>query len=67
MDCYEAVSGARMHANYYRPGGVLRDLRKLCPSAPGEVLQKQPVSTPVGKDLCWTTLKHSPKAPASLR
>lgn len=28
MDCYEAVSGARMHANYYRPGGVLRDLPK---------------------------------------
>jgi NADH-quinone oxidoreductase subunit D len=22
MDCYEAVSGARMHATYYRPGGV---------------------------------------------
>ncbi|MDI9346962.1 MAG: NADH-quinone oxidoreductase subunit D [Methylacidiphilales bacterium] len=26
MDCYEAVSGARMHATYYRPGGVNRDL-----------------------------------------
>lgn len=26
MDCYEAVSGARMHATYYRPGGVVRDL-----------------------------------------
>lgn len=26
MDCYEAVSGTRMHANYYRPGGVVRDL-----------------------------------------
>ncbi|MCS4504675.1 NADH-quinone oxidoreductase subunit D [wastewater metagenome] len=26
MDCYEAVSGARMHATYYRPGGVHRDL-----------------------------------------
>jgi NADH-quinone oxidoreductase subunit D len=26
MDCYEAVSGARMHATYYRPGGVYRDL-----------------------------------------
>ena len=26
MDCYEAVSGARMHASYYRPGGVYRDL-----------------------------------------
>jgi NADH-quinone oxidoreductase subunit D len=26
MDCYEAVSGTRMHAKYYRPGGVHRDL-----------------------------------------
>lgn len=26
MDAYEAVSGARMHATYYRPGGVYRDL-----------------------------------------
>lgn len=26
MDCYEAVSGARMHATYFRPGGVYRDL-----------------------------------------
>jgi len=26
VDCYEAVSGARWHAAYYRPGGVYRDL-----------------------------------------
>ncbi len=26
LDCYEAVSGARMHAAYYRVGGVYRDL-----------------------------------------
>lgn len=31
MDCYEAVSGARMHATYYRPGGVHRDLPKQMP------------------------------------
>ncbi|MEE8429554.1 MAG: NADH-quinone oxidoreductase subunit D [Gammaproteobacteria bacterium] len=31
MDCYEAVSGTRMHANYYRPGGVYRDLPNLMP------------------------------------
>lgn len=30
MDAYEAVSGARMHAAYYRPGGVLRDLPIKC-------------------------------------
>lgn len=31
MDCYEAVSGARMHAAYYRPGGVYRDLPETMP------------------------------------
>ena len=31
MDCYEAVSGARMHAAYYRPGGVYRDLPNSMP------------------------------------
>lgn len=31
MDLYEAVSGARMHATYYRPGGVNRDLPDTMP------------------------------------
>lgn len=31
MDCYEAASGARMHATYYRPGGVYRDLPEKMP------------------------------------
>lgn len=31
FDCYEAVSGARMHATYYRPGGVARDLPDSMP------------------------------------
>ena len=31
MDCYEAVSGARLHATYYRPGGVARDLPDRMP------------------------------------
>jgi len=31
MDCYEAVSGARLHATYYRPGGVYRDLPDAMP------------------------------------
>ncbi|HUO81649.1 MAG TPA: NADH-quinone oxidoreductase subunit D [Gammaproteobacteria bacterium] len=35
LDCYEAVSGTRMHATYYRPGGVYRDL-------PGEMPKYQP-------------------------
>ncbi|HMB73504.1 MAG TPA: NADH-quinone oxidoreductase subunit D [Gammaproteobacteria bacterium] len=32
MDCYEAVSGTRMHATYYRPGGVYRDLPERMPA-----------------------------------
>ncbi|HET8702882.1 NADH-quinone oxidoreductase subunit D [Castellaniella sp.] len=35
MDCYEAVSGARMHAAYYRPGGVYRDLPDTMPQYQG--------------------------------
>ena len=31
MDCYEAVSGARLHSAYYRPGGVYRDLPDVMP------------------------------------
>ncbi len=31
MDVYEAVSGARLHATYYRPGGVYRDLPDSMP------------------------------------
>ena len=31
IDCYEAVSGSRMHATYYRPGGVYRDLPNKMP------------------------------------
>jgi len=33
LDAYEAVSGARMHATYYRPGGVYRDLPEEMPKA----------------------------------
>jgi NADH-quinone oxidoreductase subunit D len=35
MDCYEAVSGARLHAAYYRPGGVYRDLPDKMPKFHG--------------------------------
>jgi len=31
MDAYEAVSGTRMHATYFRPGGVYRDLPESMP------------------------------------
>jgi NADH-quinone oxidoreductase subunit D len=35
FDMYEAVSGARMHAAYYRPGGVYRDLPEAMPQYHG--------------------------------
>lgn len=35
MDMYEAVSGARLHAAYYRPGGVYRDLPDTMPQYKG--------------------------------
>jgi NADH-quinone oxidoreductase subunit D len=44
MDVYEAVSGARMHAAYYRPGGVYRDL-------PDRMPQYQPSKYRSEKDL----------------
>ncbi len=44
MDCYEAVSGARMHATYFRPGGVYRDLPDQMPQyAPSERLDAQEI------------------------
>ena len=44
MDCYEAVSGTRMHATYYRPGGVFRDL-------PEEMPQYRPAENRSAKEL----------------
>ena len=32
MDCYEAVSGTRMHATYYRPGGFIETLPAMMPN-----------------------------------
>jgi NADH-quinone oxidoreductase subunit D len=39
MDCYEAVSGARMHAAYYRPGGVYRDLPETMPQYKASIMR----------------------------
>lgn len=44
LDCYEAVSGARMHATYFRPGGVYRDL-------PDKMPQYQPSVYRTSRDL----------------
>ncbi|RMF96774.1 MAG: NADH-quinone oxidoreductase subunit D [Gammaproteobacteria bacterium] len=41
MDCYEAVSGTRMHATYYRPGGVYRDLPEQMPQYQPSPVRRQ--------------------------
>src|ERR671927_747331 len=43
MDMYEAVSGARMHAAYYRPGGVYRDLPDAMPQYKASVVRNDKV------------------------
>ncbi|MFM8344146.1 MAG: NADH-quinone oxidoreductase subunit D, partial [Betaproteobacteria bacterium] len=39
FDMYEAVSGARMHAAYFRPGGVYRDLPDRMPQYQGSKIR----------------------------
>ena len=41
FDCYEAASGARMHAAYYRPGGVYRDLPDRMPQFESSLKNKK--------------------------
>jgi NADH-quinone oxidoreductase subunit D len=41
FDVYEAVSGARMHAAYYRPGGVYRDLPDVMPKHKPSLVRSQ--------------------------
>jgi NADH-quinone oxidoreductase subunit D len=55
MDCYEAVSGARMHAAYYRPGGVYRDLPDHAEVQGIAVAQgrRSSASTSGAKARCW--------------
>src|SRR5258708_37410056 len=49
FDMYEAASGARMHAAYYRPGGVLRDLPdsmpRYAPSAYRSAQEVEPLNS----------------------
>jgi NADH-quinone oxidoreductase subunit D len=52
MDCYEAVSGTRMHATYYRPGGVYRDL-------PASMPQYQPSKWRGAKDVARLNERRS--------
>jgi NADH-quinone oxidoreductase subunit D len=41
FDMYEAVSGARMHAAYFRPGGVYRDLPDSMPQYSASKIRNQ--------------------------
>jgi len=41
FDMYEAVSGARMHAAYFRPGGVYRDLPDAMPQYKASKIRNQ--------------------------
>lgn len=41
FDMYEAVSGARMHAAYFRPGGVYRDLPDTMPQYKASKIRNQ--------------------------
>jgi len=41
FDMYEAVSGARMHAAYFRPGGVYRDLPDTMPQYKASKVRNQ--------------------------
>ncbi len=51
MEFYERASGARLHANYFRPGGVPWDLRK---AQPYDVYAEMDFDIPIGKNGdCW--------------
>jgi NADH-quinone oxidoreductase subunit D len=50
MDCYEAVSGARLHAAYYRPGGVYRDLPDRMPQYAASKIRNQAAISELNKD-----------------
>ena len=50
MDCYEAVSGARLHAAYYRPGGVYRDLPDQMPQHPTSTQRGQKAIDALNRD-----------------
>jgi NADH-quinone oxidoreductase subunit D len=50
MDVYEAVSGARMHAAYYRPGGVYRDLPDEMPKHRASKMRNQAAIDELNRD-----------------
>jgi len=68
MDCYEAVSGTRMHATYYRPGGVYRDLPGNMPQYEASRWHNQKAVNKINKnrqgsllDFIWDFTERFPK------
>jgi NADH-quinone oxidoreductase subunit D len=67
MDCYEAVSGTRMHATYYRPGGVYRDLPEVMPKhQPSRWRSQKEVDrrNERAPARCWISSSNSPRLSA---
>ena len=69
MDVYEAVSGTRMHATYYRPGGVYRDLPDTMPKYRASRWRSQKEAdrfnearTGTMLDFIWAFTERFPKA-----
>jgi NADH-quinone oxidoreductase subunit D len=61
FDCYEAVSGARMHATYYRPGGVARDLPASMPRYPADSNKSNADRDGSLLDFIWAFTERFPK------
>ena len=61
FDMYEAVSGARMHAAYYRPGGVYRDppdsMAQLKANKVRSAKATMSNSTATARARCWTFIE----------
>jgi NADH-quinone oxidoreductase subunit D len=56
FDMYEAVSGARMHAAYFRPGGVYRDLPDQMPQYKASKIRNAKAITEMNKNRQGTLL-----------
>lgn len=56
MDVYEAVSGARMHAAYYRPGGVYRDLPDTMPQYTASKIHNEKATRSLNENRSGTLL-----------
>ena len=69
FDMYEAVSGARMHAAYFRPGGVYRDLPDTMPQYQRQQdpqrARRSASSTRTARARCSTSSTTSPSASRS--